>query len=49
VDGMDLIFFMEKRLARYELKGDRQRADKLKKIIREWRAMDTEQRTLSSL
>lgn len=46
---MDLIFFMERQLARYELKGDKQRADKLRKIIREWKAMDTEQRTLSSL
>jgi len=45
----DLLFFMERTLARYELKGDTVRADKLRKIIREWKAMDTEQRTLSSL
>jgi len=46
---MDLIFFMERQLARYEMKGDKERAAKLKKIIREWRAMDTERRTLSSI
>ena len=44
----NLLTFMERQLARYELKGDKQRADKLRKIIREWKAMDTEQRTLSS-
>ncbi len=48
-EGVDLVDFMERQLARYELKGDKQRADKLRKIIREWKAMDTEQRTLSSL
>ncbi|GEM_PF-1797246 len=46
----DLLSFMERQLARYELKGDTVRADKLRKIIREWKAMmDREQRTLSSL
>ena len=45
----NLLTFMERQLARYELKGDKQRADKLRKIIREWKAMDREQRTLSSL
>jgi len=45
----NLLTFMERQLARYELKGDKQRADKLRKIIREWKAMDTEQRTLTSL
>ncbi len=50
VVGMaDLLSFMERTLARYELKGDTARAAKLKKIIREWKAMDREQRTLSSL
>jgi len=47
---MDLITFMERTLARYEMKGDKARAEKLRKIIREWKAMmDREQRTLSSL
>ena len=45
----DLLTFMERQLARYELKGDTVRAAKLKKVIREWKAMDREQRTLSSL
>ncbi len=50
VVGMaDLLTFMERQLARYELKGDTVRAAKLKKVIREWKAMDREQRTLSSL
>ena len=47
---MDLIFFMERQLARYEMKGDRERAAKLKKIIREWKAIqDREQTSLSYL
>ncbi len=47
---MDLLDFMESQRDRYELKGDMVRADKLRKIIREWRAMlDQEQQTLSSL
>lgn len=47
---MDLIIFMERKEAEARQKGDRQRADKLRKIIREWKAMmDREQRTLSSL
>jgi len=50
VVSMDLITFMERTLARYEMKGDKARAEKLRKIIREWKAMmDREQRTLSSL
>ena len=36
---MDLIFFMERRLADFEKRGDHHRADKLRKIIREYRAM----------
>ncbi len=48
--SMDLIFFMEKRLADFEKHGDRERATKLKKIIREYRAMlDQEQTTISYL
>ena len=46
---MDLIFFMEKKEAEARQKGDLKRADKLHKVIREWKAMDKEQRTLSSL
>ncbi len=46
---MDLIIFMERKEAEARQKGDRQRADKLKKIIREWKALDKEQQTLSSL
>jgi len=50
VSTADLITFMERQLARYELKGDRERATKLKKIIREWKAMqDREQTSLSYL
>lgn len=46
----DLLSFMERQLARYELKGDKQRADKLRKIIREYKRMlDEEQITLSCL
>jgi len=49
-ETMDLLDFMESQRDRYELKGDMVRADKLRKIIREWRAMlDQEQQTLSSL
>ena len=48
-EAMDLLDFMERQLARYEMKGDRERAAKLKKIIREWKAMDREQQTLSSI
>lgn len=47
---MDLLYFMEKKLAVYEKKGDRYRADRLRHIIREFKAMlDEEQQTLSSL
>ena len=47
---MDLIVFMERQQARYELKGDTARAAKLKKIIREWKAIqDREQTSLSYL
>ena len=47
---MNLLDFMERQLARYELKGDTARAAKLKKIIREWKAIqDREQTSLSSL
>lgn len=48
-EAMNLLDFMEKRLSRYELAGDKARANKLRKIIREWKAMDREQQTLSSL
>ncbi|HQN30896.1 MAG TPA: hypothetical protein PKX20_07190 [Methanothrix soehngenii] len=47
---MNLLDFMERQQARYELKGDKVRADKLRKIIREWKAIqDREQTSLSSL
>lgn len=46
---MNLLDFMERQKARYELKGDMVRADKLRKIIREWKAMDREQQTISSI
>lgn len=46
---MDLIIFMEKKETEARQKGDMVRADKLRKIIREWKAMDREQQTLSSI
>lgn len=46
---MDLIIFMERKEAEARQKGDRQRADKLRKIIREWRAMDREQLTITGV
>ena len=49
VVSMNLVDFMERQLARYEQKGDKQRAEKLRKIIREWKAMDREQQPLSYL
>jgi hypothetical protein len=45
VVSLDLLAFMERTAARYELKGDKARADKLRKIIREWK--DREQTALS--
>lgn len=45
-----LLFFMEKRLTEFEKRGDRERAHKLKRIIREYKAMlDQEQTSISYL
>ncbi len=45
-----LLFFMEKRLAEFDRRGQHDKADRLKKIIREYKAMlDKEQVSLSSL
>lgn len=45
-----LLFFMEKRLAEFEKRGDREKAHRLKLIIKEYKAMlDQEQQSLSPL
>ena len=50
VSMADLLFFMEKRLNEFEKRGDRERSEKLRKIIREYKRMlDEEQITLSCL
>ena len=50
VSVADLLHFMQKRLAEFQKRGDTARAAKLKKIIREWKAIqDREQTSLSSL
>ena len=50
VNMADLLFFMEKRLNEFEKRGDRERSEKLRKIIREYKRMlDEEQITLSCL
>lgn len=46
---MDLVDFIEKKEAEARQKGDKIRAEKLRKIVREWKAADREQQTLSSL
>ena len=47
---MNLLYFMEKRLAEFDRRGDNARAAKLRKIIREFKAMqEREQQTRSSL
>lgn len=47
---MDLLYFMEKRLAEFDRRGDNTRSAKLRKIIREFKAMqDQEQQALSYL
>lgn len=44
---MQLLGFMERRLSDFEKRGDRERAGKLRKVIREYRAMlDAEQTAL---